>query len=80
MYFIEGFYLYTEVGSSGRSVLASSKGVTVTIRVVHVCVRRTLQRRRAPLVAAIGEDSLKLRLRFSIKGILRANIYERNNH
>ncbi len=44
MYFIEGLYLYTEVGSSGRCVLTSSKGFTGTIGVVTVCVRRTLQR------------------------------------
>ncbi len=43
MYFISGFYLSTKVGSSGRSVLASGGGVTGTIRVVPVHVRRTLQ-------------------------------------
>ncbi len=42
--FTERFYLYTEVGSSGRGVLASSRGVTDTIRVVPMCVRRTFQR------------------------------------
>ncbi len=41
MYFIEGFYLYTDVGSSGRGVLASSKGVTGAIRVVPVCQKDT---------------------------------------
>jgi hypothetical protein len=66
VYFIEGFYLYAEVGASGRGLLASSKLITGTIRVVPVCVRRTLQRgpRRALI---IGEDSLMLILRFSIK-------------
>ncbi len=43
VYFIEGFYLYTEVGSSGRGVLASSGGVTGTICIVAVRVRRPLQ-------------------------------------
>ncbi len=41
---MEGFCLYAEVGSRGRGVLASSKGVTGTIRVAPVCLRRTLQR------------------------------------
>jgi hypothetical protein len=41
---MEGFYFYTEVGSSGRGVLTSGGGVTGTIHVVLVCVRRTLQR------------------------------------
>ncbi len=44
MYFIEGFYLYTEVGSSGRGVLASSGVATGTIHITHVSVKRTLQR------------------------------------
>jgi hypothetical protein len=49
VYFIEGFYLYTEVESSGKVVLASSKGATGTIRVVPVCVRRT-PKRGAPVI------------------------------
>jgi hypothetical protein len=44
VYFVEGFYLYTEVGSSVRGVLASSKGVLGTIHVVPLCVRRALLR------------------------------------
>ncbi len=44
MYFIEGFYSYTEVGSSGRGVLELIGGVTGTISFVPVRVRRTLQR------------------------------------
>ncbi len=52
VYFIEWFYLYTEVGSSGKGVLTSIKGVTGAIRIVPVCVRRTLQRglRRALMI------------------------------
>ncbi len=60
---MEGFYLYTEVGLSGRVVLTSSKGVTGTVNVVPVCVRRTLQRgaQRALMISsAFGEDSLML--------------------
>jgi hypothetical protein len=49
---MEEFYFYTEVESSGRGVLASSKGVTGTICNVPVCVKRTLQRgtRRALMI------------------------------
>jgi hypothetical protein len=50
VYVIEGFYLFTEVGSSGRGVLASSGGVTGTIRIVPVRVRKTLQRKREGLI------------------------------
>ncbi len=40
MNFIEGFNLYTEVGSSGRGVLASQKGDPGTLGGVPVHVRR----------------------------------------
>ncbi len=46
VYFIEGIYLYTEAGSSGRGVLAyNEQGFQVPLA-VPVCVRRTLQRVR----------------------------------
>ncbi len=44
MYFIEGLYLYTEVGSSGRAVLASREQGSQVPLSVPVCVRRTQQR------------------------------------
>jgi hypothetical protein len=37
---MEGFYSYSEVGSIGKGVLASSAGVTGTIHIVPVRVRR----------------------------------------
>ncbi len=44
VYFIEEFYLYTEVGSSGRGVLASNEqGLQVPLA-VPMCVRSTQQR------------------------------------
>ncbi len=56
MYFIEGFYLYTEVGSSDRGVLTYSRGVTGTISVVPVHLRRR-GAQRAPLIGdGFGED------------------------
>ncbi len=42
VYFIEGYYLYTLVGSSGRGVLTSEKGATGVPSGVPVCVRMTL--------------------------------------
>ncbi len=44
VYFIEGLYLYTEVGSSGRGVLASHEQGSQVPLAVPVCVRRTQQR------------------------------------
>jgi hypothetical protein len=44
VYFIEGLYLYTEVGSSGRGVLASHEQGSQVLLAVPVCVRRTQQR------------------------------------
>ncbi len=53
MYFIEGLYFYTEVGSSGRGVLAShEQGLQVPLA-VPVCVGRT-QQRGASQDACIG--------------------------
>ncbi len=68
MYFIEGFYLYTKVESSGRGVLASSKESQVQF-VLYQCVPEGCfrgERKGRLFVAAIGEDNLKLILRFSI--------------
>jgi hypothetical protein len=52
VYFIEGLYLYTEVGSSGRDVLASSKQGSQVPLAVPVEVRRTQQRgaQKAPVL------------------------------
>ncbi len=47
MYFIEGFCLYTKVGSSGRGVLTTQKGNPGPIGRVPVDIRRTLKRRSA---------------------------------
>ncbi len=44
VYFIEGLYLYTEVGSSGRGVVASHKQGSQVPLAVPVRVRRTQQR------------------------------------
>ncbi len=44
VYFIVGLYLYTEVGSSGRGVLASREQCSQVQLVVPGHVRRTLQR------------------------------------
>ena len=44
VYFIEGLYLYTEVGSSGRGVLTSSEQGSQVQLVVPVRVKRTQQR------------------------------------
>jgi hypothetical protein len=44
VYFIEGLYLYTEVRSSGRGVLASSEQGSQVQLVVPGRVKRTLQR------------------------------------
>ncbi len=44
MYFVEGLYLYTEAGSSGRDVLASGKQGSQVQLAVPVHVRRTQQR------------------------------------
>ncbi len=44
VFFIKGLYVYTEVGSSGRGVLASNEqGLQVPLA-VPMCVRRTQQR------------------------------------
>ncbi len=56
VYFLEGLYLYTEVGSSGRGVLASSEQGSQVELVVLVHVKRTQQRavlQDAPLVVDI---------------------------
>jgi hypothetical protein len=45
VYFIEGLYLYTEVGSSGRGVLASSEQGSQVQLVAPGCVKR---HRRTP--------------------------------
>ncbi len=52
MCFIEGLYLYSEVGSSGIGVLAHEQGSQVLLA-VPVCVRRT-QQRGASQDACIG--------------------------
>ena len=44
VYFIEGLYLYTEVGSSGRGVQASREQCSKVQLVVPGRVERTLQR------------------------------------
>ncbi len=44
MYFIEGLYLYTEVGSSGKGVLASHEQGSQVLLAEPVRVRRTQQR------------------------------------
>ncbi len=44
VYFIEGLYLYTEVGSRGRGVLASREQCSQVQLVVPGCVESTLQR------------------------------------
>jgi hypothetical protein len=44
VYFIEGLYLYTEVRSSGRGVLASSEQGSQVQLVVPGSVKRTQQR------------------------------------
>ncbi len=44
VYFIEGLYLYTEVGSIGRGVLVSSGQGSQVPLVVPVRVKRTQQR------------------------------------
>ncbi len=44
VYFIEELYLYTEVGSSGRGVLASSEQGSQVHLVAPGCVERALQR------------------------------------
>ncbi len=44
VYFIEGLYLYTEVGSSSRGMLASSEQGSQVQLVVPGCVERTQQR------------------------------------
>ncbi len=44
VYFIEGLYLYTEVGSSGIGVLASNEQGSQVALAVPECVRRTQQR------------------------------------
>jgi hypothetical protein len=43
VYFIEGLYLYTEVGSSGRGVLASREQCSQVQLVAPGHVERTLQ-------------------------------------
>ncbi len=53
VYLIEGVYLYTEVGSSGKSVLASHEQGPQVPLAVPVCVKRT-KRRGAPQDACIG--------------------------
>ncbi len=57
MYLIEGLYLYTEVGSSGRGVLASREKCSQERLVVPGCVKRTLQR-AASLDATLVLDTL----------------------
>ncbi len=44
VYFIEGLYLYTEVGSSSKGVLASNEQGSQVPLAVPVGVRRTQQR------------------------------------
>ncbi len=44
VYFIEGLYLYTEVGSSGRGVLASSEQGSQVQLVVPGCDKWTQRR------------------------------------
>ncbi len=44
VYFIEGLYLYTEVGSSGIGVLASNEKGSQVQLVAPGCVERTQQR------------------------------------
>ncbi len=44
VYFMEGLYLYTEVGSSGRGVLASREQGSQELLVVPGRVKRTQQR------------------------------------
>ncbi len=44
VYFTEGLYLYTEVGSSGRVMQASSEQGSQVQLVVPVRVKRTQQR------------------------------------
>ena len=42
VYFIEGYYLYTKIGSSGRGVQTSGRGATGEPSTLPVHVRRTL--------------------------------------
>ncbi len=44
VYFIEGLYLYTEVGSSGRGVLASNEQGSQVLLAIPVHVIGTKQR------------------------------------
>jgi hypothetical protein len=53
VYFIEGLYLYTEVGSSGRDVLASREQCSQVQLGVPGRIERTLQR-GASLDASFG--------------------------
>jgi hypothetical protein len=53
VYFIEGLYLYTEVGSSGRGVLASHEQRSQVPLAVPVCVRKA-QQRGASQDASVG--------------------------
>ncbi len=43
MYFTEGLYLYTEVGSSGRGVQASHEQGSQVQLAVHVCKKDTAE-------------------------------------
>jgi hypothetical protein len=55
VYFIEGLYLYTEVGLSGRGVQASKEQCSQVQLVVPGHIERTLQR-GAPLDASLVVD------------------------